>query len=162
MAISPIRELAKKGYDITTVDFDDIPQNERICDFSRFSNEKGIIYEDEKKFAQSIKNLSSDDTTIIPVNRKSLMNVIKNEEEISKHCSFLVPSEEAIKIADDKDKICQIAKSVNVLVPNTTSLREHNSIAEMAEKIFRDRQRTYVDGIMIYKGGRFEDIIVRK
>lgn len=135
MAISPIRELAKKGYDITTVDFDDVPQNERICDFSRFSNEKGIIYEDEKKFAQSIKNLCSDDTTIIPVNRKSLMNVIKNEEEISKYCNFLVPSEEAIKIADDKDKICQIAKSVNVPVPSTTSLREHNSITEMAEKI---------------------------
>lgn len=134
MAISPIRELAKKGYPVIACEFDNVSENERLGFFSKYVSEKELIRCDEENFYKDIEDICKDfRPVLIPTNRKSLMNVINNKERLEKCCDFLVPSKEAISIADDKNTICNIAKKIGVPVPKTTSLSEHESIEKMAE-----------------------------
>ncbi len=132
MAISPIIELAKKGYEIIAAEFDTVKENERLGFFSKYVSCKELIREND--FCTDIENICKDYRPIlIPTNRKSLMNVIANRERLSKCCDFLVPTKESINIADDKNTICSIAKKIGVPVPKTTSLAEHESIEKMAD-----------------------------
>ena len=134
MAISPIRELGKKGCEITAVEFDDIPENERLGFFSKYVSQRELLSGDN--FCGNIEDIcKGEKPVLIPGNRKSLTEVIKNNKRLSKCCDFLVPTEESISLADDKNAICQIAKKIGVPVPSTTSLEEHNSIEEMAESV---------------------------
>lgn len=136
MALAPIRELAKKGYYIIAADFENVPNKERLGDYSRYVKTKVKIHESEKEFVKDIKELCEKERKILlPVNRKTLTKVIKNSEELKKYCDFLVPTEESINLADDKNLICEIAKKINVPVPKTTSLKEHQDISQMAEKV---------------------------
>lgn len=134
MAISPIRELGKKGYYIIATEFDDIDEHERLGFFSKYVSQRELLSGDN--FCESIENISKEERPVlIAGNRKSLMEVIKNNERLSKCCDFLVPAEDSISLADDKNAICQIAKKIGVPVPKTTSLLEHNSVEEMAESV---------------------------
>ncbi len=134
MAISPIRELGKKGYEIIAAEFDTVKEHERLGFFSKYVHIRELLSEDN--FCGNIEDIcKSERPCLIPGNRKSLMNVIYNNERLSKCCDFLVPTEESISLADDKNEICQIARKIGVPVPKTTSLLEHNSIEEMAESV---------------------------
>ena len=134
MAISPIRELAKKGYEIIAAEFDSVGENERLGFFSKYVSQKELIREDN--FCVDIEDIcTASRPVLIPTNRKSLINVIANSERLSKCCDFLVPSSESINLADDKNTISQIAKKVGVPIPKTTSLAEHESIEKMADEI---------------------------
>ena len=134
MAISPIRELAKKGNEIIAAEFDSVKENERLGFFSKYVSQKKLLR--EESFCQDIEDICTGfRPVLIPGNRKSLMKVINNSERLSKCCDFLVPSVESINLADDKNSICQIAKKIGVPVPKTTSLSEHESIEKMAESV---------------------------
>ncbi len=136
MAISPIRELFRKGYEIVACEFDDVCENERLGFFSRCVADKELLRCDEDGFCKDIEDICKDfRPVLIPTNRKSLVNVINNKERLEKVCDFLVPSKEAISLADDKNTICNIAKKIGVPVPKTTSLSEHESIEEMADSV---------------------------
>lgn len=134
MAMSPIRELSKKGYKVTAAEFESVPKNERLGFYSRYAFDKKILNDDD--FSSSIENICRNERhTVIPGNRKSLMLLIKDRDRLSDCCDFLVPSEESIQLADDKNKMYETAKKIGVPVPTTTSLKEHNSIEEMADKV---------------------------
>ncbi len=134
MAISPIRELGKKGYEIIATEFDNVKEQERLGFFSKYVRQRELLSEDN--FCENIEDICKNERPVlITGNRKSLMEVIYNNERLSKCCDFLVPTEESINLADDKNTICQIAKKIGVPVPNTTSLSEHESIEEMAEDV---------------------------
>ncbi len=134
MAISPIRELSKKGYEIIAAEFDDTNENERLGFFSKYVADKELIRCDEENFCRDIEDICADfRPVLIPTNRKTLVNVINNRERLEKCCDFLVPSKDAISLADDKNTICNIAKKIGVPVPKTTSLTEHESIEKMAD-----------------------------
>ena len=136
MALSPVRELSKKGYKIIAAEFDTVSDNERLGFFSKCVSEKELLREDENGFLTDLEDICKEDRPIlIPTNRKSLTYVVNNRERLEKCCDFLVPSKESINLADDKNVICSIAKKIGVPVPNTTSLAEHKSIEEMADKI---------------------------
>ena len=134
MAISPIRELGKKGYNIIAAEFDDVNECERLGFFSKYVKHREILSEDN--FCENIEGISPEERPVlIAGNRKSLLKIIKNNERLSKCCDFLVPTEASIGLADDKNEIYQIAKKIGVPVPQTTSLSEHNSVEEMAESV---------------------------
>lgn len=134
MAISPIRELSKKGYPIIACEFDNVSESERLGFFSKYVSERELIRCDEEGFCESVENICGDfRPVLIPTNRKSLMNVINNRERLTKVCDFLVPSKESVSLADDKNTICNIAKKIGVPIPKTTSLSEHDSIEKMSE-----------------------------
>ena len=136
MAISPIRELFKKGYEIIACEFDNVSENERLGFFSNRVSQKELLRCDEKDFCKDIEDISKDfRPVLIPTNRKSLVNVINNKDRLEKVCDFLVPSDESISLADDKNTICNIAKKIGIPVPKTTSLSEHESIEKMADCI---------------------------
>lgn len=136
MAISPIRELSKKGYKITAADFENVAFQERICEYSKYVNEKNTISEEKDAFKNDIISLCKEERKVLlPVNRKSLVNVISSKDELEKYCDFLVPSLEAINLADDKNIMHKMAQKLDVPTPLTTSLEEHNSIEEMSEKV---------------------------
>ena len=136
MAMSPIRELSKKGYKIVATEYENVPQNERLGHFSKYVSQKETFIDTKEGFINGIKKLSEKDRgVLLPVNRKSLMYTIENKEELFKYCDFLVPEKEAINLADDKFEICEIAKKIGVPVPKTTSISEHESVEEMEKCI---------------------------
>lgn len=134
MAISPIRELGKKGYEITAAEFDDISENERLGFFSKYVSQRELLREHD--FCTDIEDICKGERPVlIAGNRRSLTQIINNSERLSQCCDFLVPTKEAINLADDKNTICQSAKKIGVPVPKTTSLTEHESIEKMADCI---------------------------
>ena len=136
MALAPIRELAKKGYGIIAADFENVPDKERLGNYSKYIKSKISLSESEEKFVEDVKEICKTERNILlPVNRKSLTKVIENSNELGKYCDFLVPTKKALELADDKNTICQIAKKVGVPVPKTTSLEEHKDINEMAKSV---------------------------
>lgn len=136
MAMSPIRELSKKGYNVTAVEYDNVLENKRLGHFSKYVSQKATVTDTNEEFIEGIKNLSKDDRAVlIPVNRKSLMYAIRNSDELKNYCDFLVPDIESINLADDKFEICEIAKKVGVPVPKTTSISEHDSVEEMEKSV---------------------------
>ena len=136
MAMSPIRELSKKGYNVTAVEYDNVLENKRLGHFSKYVSQKTTVTDTNEEFIEGIKNLSKDDRAVlIPVNRKSLMYAIRNSDELKNYCDFLVPDIESINLADDKFEICEIAKKVGVPVPKTTSISEHDSVEEMEKSV---------------------------
>ena len=136
MALAPIRELAKKGYRITACEFLDTSFDERLGFFSKYVSDTICLEDTEQSFCDEIMSLSKNDRPVlIPTNRKSLTKVIHNKNYLSSFCDFLVPDKKAIDLADDKDKMAQIAKKIGVPIPKTTSLKEHSSIEEMAKLV---------------------------
>lgn len=134
MTISPIRELSKKGYEVTAAEFESVPRNERLGFYSKYVLEKKLLKEED--FSASIEDICGKERyTLIPGNRKSLMHIINDRERLSECCDFLVPSEESIRLADDKGKMYETAKGLGIPVPSTTSLNEHGSIEEMADRV---------------------------
>ena len=55
MAISPIRELGKKGYCITAAEFDDVLENERLGFFSKYVLKRELLNEDN--FCDNIEDI---------------------------------------------------------------------------------------------------------
>ena len=132
MSLSPIRELAKKGYAVTAMEFDSVKVNERLGFFSKYVSSKVLV--DEDAFCDRIEDIcKSKRHVLLPGNRKSLMLIIQNRERLSRCCDFLVPSEQALHLADDKAAVYQIAKEIGVPVPQTIALHEHDSIDAMAD-----------------------------
>lgn len=136
MALSPIRELAKKGYDIIGVEFKSTKKNERLGHFSKYVKETALISEDEAGYVRDISAICGAVRPILlPVNRKSLTNTIKKRQDLNKFCDFIVPTEQSLITADDKNTICKIAKKIGVPIPDTTSLSEHESIEQLASSV---------------------------
>lgn len=132
MSLSPIWELAKTGYGITAVDYDDVCEQERLGFFSKYVSHKEII--NDEAFCTRMEEICKNDRPVLlPGNRRSLMHTVRNRERLAAYCDFLVPDETALMQADDKAAMCQIAKKISVPVPFTTSLSEHNSLEEMAD-----------------------------
>lgn len=132
MSLSPIWELAKKGYQVTAADYEDTPANERLGFFSKDVADKEVL--DDETFCERIAQISqSDRPVLLPGNRRSLMHIVRNRDRLAACCDFLVPDEEALALADDKNEMCRIAKRIGVPVPFTTSLDEHTNIEAMAD-----------------------------
>ena len=134
MTLSPIRELASKGYSVTVADYVDVPPGERLGFFSKYVSEREAL--DDNSFCEQIERLCRGDRPVLlPGNRRSLMHIIRNQDRLRAFCDFLVPDEKSLAMADDKETMYQIAKRIGVPVPQTTSLAEHNSVESMADCI---------------------------
>lgn len=136
MALGAIRELGKKDYKITAVDFESVPKNERLGFFSKYTHQTAQVREDEKLFVKDISLICQNERPVlIPTNRKSLNIVIDNSDELLNFCDFIVPDKETLLIADDKKKIAKVAKESLIPIPKTTSLEEHESVEEMSKAV---------------------------
>lgn len=134
MTLSPIWELGEKGFNITAVDYDDVSASERLGFYSKYVSDREVVSDDS--FCERIESVCRDDRPVlIPGNRRSLMHVIRNRKRLSDCCYFLVPDEATLKLADDKNAICQIAKRIGVPTPFTTSISEHENVAAMADSV---------------------------
>lgn len=134
MSLSPIWELGHKGYSITAVDYDDVRKNERLGFFSKYVSTRDILRDDN--FCERIKeNCKTDRPVLLPGNRRSLLHILRNRDALSPYCDFLVPDEDALNLADDKDEMYRIAKKVGVPAPATTSLAEHENVESMADSV---------------------------
>ena len=132
MTLSPIWELSNKGFGVTALEYADSPVNQRLGFFSKHVTEKAVA--EDISFCECIEQISQGDRPVlIPGNRRSLMHVIRNRERIAACCDFLVPDEEALAWADDKQLMHGIAKEIGVPVPSTTSLSEHESVEALAD-----------------------------
>ncbi len=133
MAIGAMRELGKKGYKITAAEFENVPQNERLGHFSKYADIKALVNDDN--FSEDIISLCKNERPVLlPVNRKALTAVIRNKKDLEHYCDFIVPAPESMALADDKAEISDIAEKIGVPIPKTTTLKNHKSIEEMAEK----------------------------
>lgn len=134
MTLSPLWELSRAGYEITCVDYADVCERERLGCFSKFATGREII-EDNSFLTRMSEICGEDRPVLLPGNRRSLMHMIRHREQLSAYCDFLIPDEQSLALADDKEAMYRIACEISVPVPSTTSLSEHNSVAEMADSV---------------------------
>ena len=75
MSLSPIWELAGKGYAITAVDYEDVPANERLGFYSRFVSGRELL--NDETFCQQIEKIAKENRPVLlPGNRRSLEHMI--------------------------------------------------------------------------------------
>lgn len=136
MSIAPIRELAKKGYRIVAADFKTVPKRLRLGCYSRYAKIRGELSDRQSEFADDVISLcDSGNTVLLPVNRTSLVNVIKNRSVLEKHCFFTVPDIDALNTADDKRTMSLVAKKIGVPIPHTVSLSEYGNLDDLEKSV---------------------------
>lgn len=134
MSLSPIWELAGKGYAITAVDYEDVPANERLGFYSRFVSGRELL--NDETFCRQIEKIAKENRPVLlPGNRRSLEHMIDNKDVLTSCCDFLIPDRQSLEMADDKRAMYRVAQKIGVPVPCTTSLSEHESVSDMADGV---------------------------
>ena len=132
MSLSPIWELAGKGYAVTAIGYEDVPANERLGFYSKLVSARELVT--DESFCHRIGEIAKDSRPVLlPGNRRSLEHMIDNREHLMSYCDFLIPERQSLELADDKEAMYHVAQKIGVPVPTTTSLSEHESVSDMAD-----------------------------
>lgn len=137
MSLAPIRSLHRAGYPVIGADYDNLPLKEILGFCSKDVDHKLLLpFEEERltAFLSSYCQGQKERPVILPIGRRTLQ-VLSDHPELKEFADFLVPTNEALELADDKDTVRQTAQALGIPVPPTTSLAEHPSLEAMADTI---------------------------
>lgn len=133
MALAPMRTLARAGYAVTAAELSSVPPAARLGFFSRDAHDTLTLGTDSEGFCAAIERAAGDDRpTLLCVNRGSMMLAMRSRMRLEQSVDLLLPGEEAMRAADDKGRMYQVACRVGVPVPQTTALSEHESLDALA------------------------------
>lgn len=149
MGLAAVRSLGRRSIDITALEYETVPQKSILGFYSRYASDKRLVpsaIENKSEFINSIVNLAaeskkntSNDTwekpVLIAVGIDSLMAVSECSSLLEPYVDFIVPSLESMEIADDKQKLIDIAMKTGIPCPETTSLSVNETIDQLSERI---------------------------
>lgn len=133
MALAPMRTLARAGYAVTAAEFSAVAPRARLGFFSRDAQDTLTLETDSEGFCAAIERAAGNDRpTLVCVNRKSMVLAMRSRMRLEQSVDLLLPSEEAMRAADNKGTMYQVACRVGVPVPQTTALSEHADLDALA------------------------------
>jgi len=163
MGLAAVRSLGRRSIDVTALDYDTIPQKSILGFYSKYASDKRLVpsaSENKPEFINSIINLASESKrdlaeskknsseskrninidagekpVLIAVGIDSLKAVSEYSGLLEPHFDFIIPSLESMEIADDKQKLIDIAIKTGIPCPRTTTLSANESIEQLSERI---------------------------
>ena len=141
MSLPVIRSLGKEGFHITATERDACKKGAELGFYSKYTSETAYISDAEEnpvQFVADLKKLSekeSERPVIIPIGITSLLAMCKHCEEIDVFADTALPSFSSIELANDKSRLIPFAESIGIPVPETTFLKENETVETLSHRI---------------------------
>ncbi len=141
MSLSIIRALGRKGIKVIAAENKSTSKSAALGFYSKYSNEKILLSDADKSESSFIKDLiayaanSYQKAVLIPVGIHSIMAVASNKDKLKSYYDFIIPNIECINIANDTNKLLDIAREIGIPVPDTTTLQTDETIEELSLRI---------------------------
>ncbi len=141
MSMPIIRSLGREGFHITATERTVCKKGAELGFYSKYTSETAYICDAEEnpvQFVADLKKLSetcSERPVIIPVGITSLLAMCKRRDEIEDFADAALPPLSSIELANDKSRLIPFAGSIGVPVPETTFLKENETVEELSLRI---------------------------
>lgn len=141
MSLAIIRALGQKSIPVAAVESRQVPPSSIISFHSKYVQSTHIIADsknEEQKFIKDLIELANGDSgkcVLIPVTLDGITAISRNVEQLQPYYSFVVPSIECIEIANDTSLLIEIAEKQGVPAPLTTTLKDGETIEDLADRI---------------------------
>ncbi|MBQ4316406.1 MAG: ATP-grasp domain-containing protein [Oscillospiraceae bacterium] len=141
MSLPVIRSLGKEGFHITATERTVCKKGSELGFYSKYTSEAAYISDAEENPAQFVADLQklsesfNERPVIIPVGITSLLAMCKKHAEIEAFADTALPPLSSIELANDKSRLIPFAESIGVPVPETTFLKENETVEELSLRI---------------------------
>lgn len=141
MSLPVIRALGREKIPVICAERTVCPKKKALGFYSKYSSQNTYLTdaaEDEDKFIEELSALcksQKEKPVIIPVGIATLLSLCGKKEEISAFADVALPSPDMIELANDKSRLIPFAESIGVPVPETTFLKEGETVAMLADRI---------------------------
>ncbi len=135
MTVAAIRELAKAGYTVYGLEYENTPPAARLGNFSKYAAPP-LPFTTDALLANGkelITGYFKEKPVLIPFGASTLAAIAPRQAEFAAFCDLVVGDAEVLALLNDKNRLLKLGKEVGVPIPFTTDLSEHDSIAAMAE-----------------------------
>lgn len=138
MALAPARTLARAGFEVTGVELSALPPKLAIGFYSNSLSDRRFLPED--RFPQALLELcrekggSGEKPLLVPVGRRAI-EAVRSLPEFEEAADFLIPSREAMELADDKWRLYTLARELDIPAPETAALSACGSLDALAGSV---------------------------
>lgn len=141
MSLPVIRSLGKDGFHIIATEQSTCKKGAELGFYSKYTSKTACISgaeENPAQFVADLKKLSESCTqrpVIIPVGITSILAMCERHNEVEKFADAALPPLSSIELANDKSRLIPFARSLGVPVPETTFLKENETVEELSLRI---------------------------
>ncbi len=141
MSLPVIRALGRQGVKVICAERDVCETRAALGFYSKYSSKNVRLSdaaENREGFLADLRELCSscdERPVIVPVGIATLLEMCREKETISTFADVALPPIESIELANDKARLIPFAESVGVPVPQTTFIRDGESVSELSERI---------------------------
>lgn len=141
MSLPVIRSLGKEKIPVISAERKGSDKKKALGFYSKHSKENVFLQdasEDIDGFISDLRTLcekQAEKPVIIPVGIATLLAMCERREELLSFADVALPPLDMIELANDKSRLIPFAESIGVPVPETTFLKDGESIEELADRI---------------------------
>ncbi len=137
MSLPVIRSLGSKNIQTDACDLNTTPRAKSLGFYSRYTNNcYSLPSPDDETYIEKLKEICSNDKPVLlPCGIDSLIEITKNQNIVSEFAHIAVPSYENFRLANDKSALMDFADSIGIPTPKTTTLKNDESIDELATRL---------------------------
>ncbi len=141
MSLPVIRSLGRTGVKVICAEREACDTRAALGFYSKYSSENVRLSdaaENREGFLADLRELclSCDERpVVIPVGIATLIEMCREKEAVSAFADVALPPLESIELANDKARLIPFAESVGIPVPQTTFIRDGESVSELSERV---------------------------
>lgn len=141
MSLPVIRSLGRCGIEVISTERRGSKPEAALGFYSKYSTQNEFLTDQSESVDGFIADLSSlsedfgEKPVIIPVGITTILTLCEKREEVLEFADVALPPYDSIELANDKSRLIPFAESVGIPVPETTFLKDGESIETLAERI---------------------------
>lgn len=140
MSLPVIRSLGKNGVPVISAERSVCDSKSALGFYSKHSKKNILISDTDNRAAfwadlEAACSSLDERPVIIPVGISTLLTLCEEPERVSGFADCALPPLSSIELANDKSRLIPFAKECGVPIPETTFLREGESVSELSERI---------------------------
>ena len=141
MSLPVIRSLGRCGIEVISTERRGSEPEAALGFYSKFSSGNEFIADPSENVDEFLRDLSSlsekygEKPVVIPVGITTLLALCEKRETVLEFADVALPPHDSIELANDKSRLIPFAESVGIPVPQTTFLKDGESVESLAERI---------------------------
>ncbi len=141
MSLPIIRSLGKRKIPVICSERSGSDKRRALGFYSKYSSENielTDIAEDSERFISDLKascERLEERPVVLPVGTATLMALCAERERVSEFADFALPPLESIELANDKSRLIPFADKLGIPIPETTFIRDGETVEELSSRI---------------------------
>ncbi len=141
MSLPVIRSLGREKIPVISAERKGSDKKKALGFYSKYSKENVLLTdaaEDIDGFISDLRTLcekQEEKPVVIPVGIATLLAMCEKRDEILTFADVALPATDNISLANDKSRLIPFAESIGIPVPETTFIKDNESISELSERI---------------------------